>query len=88
MTPWSAAVVAMVGVFVGYVLGYIEGWKSGTRDTERRWSDAVMRKADADTRFVTALPELPPDAVGATINGVYYSRDQYDGLRFPPGRAS
>jgi hypothetical protein len=27
----------------GWLLGYVLGWNAGTKDTERRWSDAVGR---------------------------------------------
>jgi len=81
-------VVSGVLVLVASALGYYLGEQRGIRDTEQRWSDAVNRKADAEARYVTALPELPEDAVGVTVNGVYYSREQYNGLRMPPGQAS
>lgn len=30
---------------------------------------------------LTDLPDLPPDAVGATVQGVYYTRAEYEALR-------
>jgi hypothetical protein len=27
----------------GYVFGWLAGWHAGTKDTERRWSEAVGR---------------------------------------------
>lgn len=29
-----------------WVAGYVYGWNEGTKDTERRWHDAVTRKSD------------------------------------------
>lgn len=41
-------------IFLGYVIastifsliGYVVGWHAGTKDTERRWSEAVGRAKD------------------------------------------
>jgi hypothetical protein len=43
-------VVLMIGGVgvMSFVVGHLFGWHAGTRDTERRWSDAVSRKRAAD----------------------------------------
>lgn len=33
-------------VLLATVVGFIIGWDAGTKDTERRWRDAVGRKND------------------------------------------
>lgn len=37
-----------LGGLVGWTGGYCFGWLVGTKDTERRWSDAVGRKESDD----------------------------------------
>jgi len=44
MTVWICAVV--VAFAVGYACGFFAGDDYGTKDTERRWSDAVGRAHD------------------------------------------
>lgn len=39
---WIALAFCFGGLF-GWVGGYCYGWLTGTKDTERRWSDAVGR---------------------------------------------
>lgn len=41
--------IILVSVFLiiaSLAVGYIGGYEMGVKDTERRWSDAVGRKAD------------------------------------------
>jgi hypothetical protein len=42
------AVAFCGGGLAGWIGGYCYGWLMGTKDTERRWSDAVTRKEHDD----------------------------------------
>lgn len=49
MNTWGA--IALIGAgLIGWVGGYCYGWLMGTKDTERRWSEAVARKHDRDSQ--------------------------------------
>ena len=40
----------VLGLLVGWFVGYMMGWNVGTKDTERRWSEAVSRAKDRGPR--------------------------------------
>lgn len=43
----TLAAMWFFGLLVGLGLGYLFGEREGTRDTERRWTEAVARADDA-----------------------------------------
>lgn len=49
--------LGVVAVVIGAVLGEMFGWHRGVADTERRWSEAVARKADADRQDAASRRE-------------------------------
>jgi hypothetical protein len=49
--------VLAMGLLSGFI-GYLYGWRDGTRDTERRWSDAVKR--GDESRRIEAADRLRP----------------------------
>lgn len=51
MSIWIGLTWWVIGGLFGWVGGYCYGWIMGTKDTERRWSEAVNRKADSALRL-------------------------------------
>ena len=52
LTPWLG-IAFCGGGLIGWVGGYCYGWLMGTKDTERRWSEAVGRADDAREKGTT-----------------------------------
>ncbi len=42
--------ICLALVALGVLAGCVTGYRWGVEDTERRWADAVARKADADAQ--------------------------------------
>jgi hypothetical protein len=57
--------------------------QKASRENGKKGGDPRLTRINqtAPGLTLTGLPDLPPDAIGATINGVHYTRAEYEALR-------
>jgi len=58
---WWFVLPFLWGIGLGLFIGFCFGWSAGTRDTERRWADAVGRADDRRDRGLPTERRLSDD---------------------------